>query len=517
MLNKLDATGCDGSQSCQPTISEIIPHWAGRHPDRVAVTEGALAYTFGELDRSVRDTAEMLRRTGIEPGDRVMIVCENCCAAVVTYFSVIAIGAWPVIVNARLADREIDEVRDHCEPRRIIYTIGASLRARAHSKRHGGVAIDSVALGEISLGPLNEDAHPEPLDPRPESRVAALIYTTGTTGRPKGVMLTHRNLLFVARESARIRGLGPDDRIYAVLPVSHILGLTGVLISSLLSGAQIHLTSRFDPAVALSAISEDGISVMIGTPPMYAMLAEYTARNNLVPVKAPSLRLISAAGAPLDAATKAVAEKTFGQTLHNGYGITETSPTLTLTRLDAPRADCSVGQMMPGIEVRLENPNGEPPAVGEPGELFVRGAGVMKGYYKSPDETAQVVDSEGWFKTGDLARVDNGNFFIVGRSKELIIRFGFNVYPVEIESVLNAHPHVARSAVVGRKAEGGEEVLAFVQLKQGFTATTAELAGFAAQQLTSYKRPSKIFMVESMPASATGKIIKSALTAMAQG
>ena len=141
----------------------------------------------------------------------------------------------------------------------------------------------------------------------------------------------------------------------------------------------------------------------------------------------------------------------------------------------------------------------------------------MKGYYKSPDETAQVVDSEGWFKTGDLARVDNGNFFIVGRSKELIIRFGFNVYPVEIESVLNAHPHVARSAVVGRKAEGGEEVLAFVQLKQGFTATTAELAGFAAQQLTSYKRPSKIFMVESMPASATGKIIKSALTAMAQG
>jgi acyl-CoA synthetase (AMP-forming)/AMP-acid ligase II len=245
------------------------------------------------------------------------------------------------------------------------------------------------------------------------------------------------------------------------------------------------------------------------------MLAEYAARNGLVPVKGPALRLISAAGAPLDAATKALVEKTFGQTLHNGYGITETSPTLALTRLDAPRKDCSVGQLMRGIEAKLEGADGEQTAPGETGELFVRGPGVMKGYYKSPEETAQVVDADGWFRTGDLARIENGDFFIVGRSKELIIRFGFNVYPAEIESVLNGHPHVARSAVVGRKAEGGEEVLAFVQLKQGCVTTTADIADFAAKQLTPYKRPSKIVTVESMPASPTGKILKSALSALA--
>jgi acyl-CoA synthetase (AMP-forming)/AMP-acid ligase II len=232
-------------------------------------------------------------------------------------------------------------------------------------------------------------------------------------------------------------------------------------------------------------------------------------------VKDPSLRLISVAGAPLDLATKAIAEKTFAQTLHNGYGITEMSPTLTLTRIDAPRTDCSVGQLMPGIEARLEGAGGEPIAPGEAGELFVRSPGVMKGYYKSPEETSQVVDADGWFRTGDLARVENGDFFIVGRSKELIIRFGFNVYPAEIESVFNAHPEVARSAVVGRKADGGEEVLAFVQLKQGCAATTTDLADFAAKQLTPYKRPSKIFMVEAMPASPTGKILKSALAALA--
>jgi acyl-CoA synthetase (AMP-forming)/AMP-acid ligase II len=329
-------------------------------------------------------------------------------------------------------------------------------------------------------------------------------------------MLSHENLLFVARESSKVRNLGPDDRVYAVLPISHILGLTGVLISSLLSGAQIHLTPRFDPVAALAAIRADGITMLLGTPTMYAMLAEYAARNKLAPVRGSALRIISAAGAPLDMATKAATEKTFGLTLHNGYGITETSPTIALTRLEAPRTDCSVGRLIPGVEARVAGPDGRPVGPAEPGELFVRGPGVMKGYYKSPEETAEAVDGDGWFRTGDLARIEDDYLFIVGRAKELIIRFGFNVYPAEIEGVLNAHPAVARSAVIGRPAEGGEEVLAFVQMAQGSTATVADIANYAARQLAPYKRPSTIFPIASMPASPTGKILKSELAALAK-
>lgn len=516
MLSKAVATSEVDTAREPSTVFEIIPYWAERAPGRIALVEGSRNYSYFELDKFVCDTADMLRRSGIGPGDRAMIVCENCCAAVVTYFAATRIGAWPVIVNARLADREIDDVRDHSGARRLIYTTAASPRAKAHCLRHGGVVVGSGPFGDIALGPLNESAEAEPVDGTLTSDVAALVYTTGTTGRPKGVMLSHENLLFVARESAKIRDLRPDDGIFAVLPISHILGLTGVLISSLLSGARVHLTSRFDPAAVLSAINKDAISVIIGTPPMYAMLAEYVDRNKHLPVGGQALRLISAAGAPLDAATKAMTEKTFGLTLHNGYGITETSPTITLTRLDAPRTDCSVGRLMPGIEARLAGTDGTPLAQDDIGELFVRGPGVMRGYYKAPAETNQAVDGDGWFKTGDLARIEGDHLFIVGRSKELIIRFGYNVYPVEVESVLNAHPSVARSAVIGREAEGGEEVLAFVQLKEGYEIQVADLSEFAAQRLAPYKRPSKIYLTDAMPSSPTGKIIKSALTAMAE-
>jgi acyl-CoA synthetase (AMP-forming)/AMP-acid ligase II len=172
--------------------------------------------------------------------------------------------------------------------------------------------------------------------------------------------------------------------------------------------------------------------------------------------------------------------------------------------------------LLPGIEARLAGPDGQEVPAGEAGELFVRGPGLMKGYYRSPAETAEAVDREGWFRTGDLARIVDGNFFIVGRAKEMIIRYGFNVYPAEVEGVLNAHPAVARSAVIGQPADGGEEIVAFVQWAQGATASVADLADHAARQLAPYKRPSTIFSVATLPASPTGKILKSELAAMAR-
>jgi len=231
---------------------------------------------------------------------------------------------------------------------------------------------------------------------------------------------------------------------------------------------------------------------MIGTPSMHQMLAEYMRRKNSKP--GATLRLISSAGAPLDAATKAAAEAAFGLTLHNGYGITECSPTISLTPLDAPRADCGIGQLLPGVEAKLED-----------GELLVRSPGVMKGYYRAPDETAAALDAQGWFRTGDLARFADSSWFITGRAKEMIIRFGFNVYPAEIEGVLNAHPSIARSAVIGRD----EEIVAFVE----GSPTAEDVERHAAANLAPYKRPTQIRFVASMPMSPAGKILKSALAA----
>ncbi len=407
-------------------------------------------------------TAAWLAVADVRPGDRVMLVCENCAAAVALTLACTAVGAWPVIVNAKLSDREIDEICMHSAARRMIFTTGVSAKARAHAARLGATLAEPSTFGAIAVSALNESAIPEARDAAPDQNVAALIYTTGTTGKPKGVMLTHRNLMFVAQASAKARALTQDDRVYAVLPISHILGLTGVLLGSLVSGACVYLTSRFDPAAALKAIAQDGLSVMIGTPSMYALTCEYAARNKRE-IAGPALRLISSAGAPLDAATKANTERAFGQTLHNGYGITECSPTITLTSLDAPRSDCAIGRVLPGIETRFIDADGNDVAAGETGELWIRSPGVMKGYYKAPDETAHALTADGWFRSGDLARFDDGNLFIVGRAKDLIIRFGFNVYPAEVEGVLNGFAGVARSAVIGIKSGDSEDVIAFVQ------------------------------------------------------
>jgi acyl-CoA synthetase (AMP-forming)/AMP-acid ligase II len=495
-------------------IPEIVPMWAERAPDRVALVDAGRAWTYGELDSEIRATSVWLQKSGIRRGDRVMLVCENCTASVAIYLACTAIGAWPVIVNARLSDREIDEIHAHSGARRMIFTTGVSARARAHAARIGAAVQAPGSYGQVAISALNEAAKAESTERDSDQNVAALIYTTGTTGKAKGVMLSHKNLMFVATASARTRALTDDDRVYAVLPISHILGLTGVLLGALVSGAAVYLTARFDPAAALKAIEQDRLSVMIGTPSMYALLCEYATRNNRGIVK-PALRLISSAGAPLDVATKANTEHTFGQTLHNGYGITECSPTITLTALDAPRSDCAIGRVLPGIETRLVDADGNDVAEGETGELWIRSPGVMKGYYKSFEETAQALTADGWFKSGDLARFDDGNLFIVGRAKDLIIRFGFNVYPAEVEGVLNGFAGVARSAVIGIKTGDSEDVVAFVQTSPGSSVTEALLADFAAANLAPYKRPSKITLLDALPMSPAGKILKSELAARA--
>jgi len=446
-----------------------------------------------------------------------MVVCENSRAFVAVFLAVTSMDAWPVLVNARLSAREIDEIRDHCGARRLIYTTSVSHHAREHAKRHGAVIAEAADLGPLSIGPLNENVQPEPVDPNPANRIAALIYTSGTTGLPKGVMLTHTNVLFIAAISARIRSLTPEDRLYGVLPMSHAVGLSVVLLGSLLSGATLYLSSRFDPVAALATLERDRLTIMLGAPAMFALLVEYAKLKCLQAVKAPSLRIISSSGAPLHASLKSEVEKLFALALHNGYGVTECSPTIAQAQVEAPRRDTSVGRVLPGVQVRLLGTDGKPVPEGEVGELHVRGPNVMKGYYRAPEETAAAIDVDRWFNTRDLARLEEGNLFIVGRTKELIVRFGFNVYPAEVEAVLNACPGVVRSAVIGRTlaGDGNEEVVAFVQRSPDSSLAVTDLAAYAQKHLAPYKQPSQFIFVPAMPLTSTGKVVKDELAKMA--
>jgi long-chain acyl-CoA synthetase len=500
-------------------IADVIRPWAERSPEHRALVEASGTWTYAQLATAVSDAQRWLIESGVRPGDRVMIVCENCRAFVAILLAVAGIDAWPVLVNAKLSAREVDEIRDHCGARLVIYTTSVSPQAREHAKRHAAVVQEVASLGSLAIGPLNENVQPEPIDEQIHERVASLIYTSGTTGLPKGVMLTHRNLLFVAAVSARIRSLNPDDRLYGVLPMSHAVGLSVVLLGALLSGSTLYLASRFDPVAAVATLEKERLTVVLGAPGMFSLLAEYANLKGLKTLQLPALRIISSSGAPLHPNVKAQVENLFGMVLHNGYGVTECSPNISQAVVGEHRTDTSVGRVLPGVEVQVVDSNQKPVADGEVGELWVRGPNVMKGYYRAPEETAAAVNSQGWFNTRDLARLENGYLFIVGRTKELIIRFGENVYPAEVEAVLNAHPAVIRSAVIGRPvggAEGGEEVVAFVQLAPASSISEADLAQHAAQHLSPYKRPSQILLVPSMPLTPTGKVIKGELAKMAQ-
>jgi len=493
---------------------DVLSHWAQSTPDTHVLVESGTSWSYRQLSDTVDQTADWLRALGVRPGDRVMLVCENCRAFVALFLAGARIDAWPVLVHARLSADEVDAIRDHCGARVVIYTTSVSPHARDHAKRRGAAAQELADLGSIAVDGINPGVQPEPIESDPASRVAAVIYTSGTTGTPKGVMLTHRNLLYVAAVSARIRSLTPQDRMYGVLPMSHAVGLSVVLLGSLLSGATLYVSHRFDPPGVLRSLEKDELTVVLGAPAMFSLLLDYAKLKGIKSLRLPTLRIISSSGAPLHANVKAEVEALFGLTLHNGYGITECSPNIAQTRVESPRPDTSVGEIFPGVEVRLMGSDGSRVVEGKVGELQVRGPNVMKGYYRAPDETAAAIDADGWFNTRDLARMENGNLFIVGRSKDLIVRFGLNVYPAEVEAVLNSHPTVVRSAVIGRSVEGtsgDEELIAFVELAPDSPITKEELTDYAAQHLAAYKRPSSITILPSLPLTPTGKVIKANL------
>jgi acyl-CoA synthetase (AMP-forming)/AMP-acid ligase II len=497
-------------------IHEVIDPHVIKTPDRLALIEDGGALSYRDLDRAVRRSAEALHRLGVRAGDRMMIVSENCIALACLLLAASRIDAWAIVANPRLSPRELDQVRDHSGARRVFFTPGVSREAAAHASRLGAGIEDIGPLQGIGISLLNDNATTEPVERDAARQVAVLIYTSGTTGAPKGVMLSHQNLLFSARTTSELRRMTAEDKQYCVLPISHIVGIS-LLIMTLMTGASVRLTGKYDPAALAKAIAEEGVTILNGVPATYQRLLEYKNLAGLAKLNRGSLRLIAVAGAPLDLDLKSRVEAEIGLPLLNGYGITECSPGISGVRFDSPRNDQAVGTLLPGIETRIVGLDRAAAADGQVGELHVRGPNVMRGYYRAPDLTAKAIDADGWFNTGDLARFEGDCLFIVGRTKEMIIRSGFNVYPAEIEAVLSSHNAVLQCAVVGRAVAGNEEVVAFVQLLQGSTTTPGELMAHIAPHLTSYKRPSEIIVLDALPATSTGKILKHKLAESLRG
>ena len=489
-------------------IDQVYLRWSEVQPQRIALRDARSALSYGALDGAIDGVCSALQDAGVRAGDRVLLVAENSVALAITMLAVSRLRAWSATVNARLSAREIAQILQHSGARRALYFSAGSPEAEQHGVTHQAERVHWDGIGTLLLGPLNTAAQVEPAQPD----VAALVYTSGTTGAPKAVMLTHANLLFIGANSQRMRALQPADVIYGVLPLSHVYGLSSLLLASLVSGAELLLVPRFDPVQLAQALGQEGVTVLHGVPAMYARLVALAAQAP-TPVTAPQLRVAQSGGAPLTAPLKADFEKHFGIVLHNGYGMTEAAPSICQTRMEAPRSDCSVGPAIDGIEIRVQGAAQHPEQIGE---LQLRGPNVMAGYYKAAEQTAQAITPDGWLCTGDLARIDaDGAVSIVGRSKELIIRSGFNVYPVEVEQVLNAYPDIVQSAVIGRAVDDNEEVLAFIEVAAGVVLDRARLGLWLSENLSPYKIPAKIFVVGSLPAAATGKILKHHLPALA--
>jgi long-chain acyl-CoA synthetase len=482
------------------SVHDYLAHQIATRADALAMSDSTgITLNYGALGSACDEVAEFLIANGVQLGDRVLLLSENCVAAVAVLFASWKIGACVVPVNARQTEAEVTRVIAHCKPSIIIMTTNVSTDAQYHAERLDGVEVTG-SYGSMhvaaSVGGSSEMA----------DDVAVLLYTTGTTGDPKGVMLTHGNVRFGGLTSANLRDMTHADVVYGVLPTTHVFGLCSVVVAAVYAGAPVLLAPRFEVAKVYAALRA-GVTLFSGVPQMHALLMQYTKEQGLKVLGSTTLRYVSSGAAPLDPTWKREAEAFYGVALQNGYGMTETTAGVSATRNDIGAVDTSVGPALPGVEIAIaHNVEGGNARMGE---VLSRGPHVMRGYYRNPEETAKVLDADGWMHTGDLGQIDEqGLLYILGRSKELIIHGGFNVYPPEVEAALNDHPLVVQAAVIGRPKDGNEEVLAFVQVADLKSISVQELQDFVAQRLTAYKRPKQFILVEALPAAPTGKILK---------
>jgi long-chain acyl-CoA synthetase len=489
-------------------LSQNLVASATRRPDGVALRCDDQTYTYAQFDNAAARVATLLQQAGIEPGDRVGVMLPNGPAFAAAFYGILYAGAVAVPMNPLLKAPEIEFYLSNTTAKALFAPPAFAGEARAGAEAAGA---DCWVVDDAGLTALIDGlpAQPAPVE-RADDDTAVVLHTSGTTGKPKGAELTHGGLRRNADVCVRtLLNIGPDDVVMGCLPLFHVFGLTCGLNSAVLAGATLSLLPRFDPAKALELVERDGVTIFEGVPTMYsALLATAGAASTT------TLRVAVSGGAAIPVQVLQDFEKTFDCPILEGYGLSETSPVAAFNHPNRTRKPGSIGTPVEGVEMRIVDNDGVEVTQGDPGEIQIRGHNVMKGYWNLPEATAEAINADGWFATGDIARTDeDGYYYIVDRKKALIIRGGFNVYPREIEEVLYTHPAVAEAAVVGIPHDSlGEEVGAAVSLKPGIEVAADELREFVKSQVAAYKYPRRIWFLDDLPKGPTGKLLRREIT-----
>ncbi|GAB2655308.1 long-chain fatty acid--CoA ligase [Gordonia jinhuaensis] len=492
-------------------LGSWISRRAAIGPDRPAVTYGDSTLTFADFQHRIDCLAAELAAGGISAGDRVAYLGPNHPAFLTTLFACARVGATFVPLNFRLTAPEIAYILDDCGALTLI--ADAALAPTVDQIRDQTPVRRFIALGDVDgwenyddllarAQPIADPAHPAPED------VAVIMYTSGTTGRPKGAMLSHGNLFWNNVNSLLSFDTLSTDITYVSAPLFHIGGLNVTTLVTLQKGGHVVLAPGFDPAAALSAIETHRITTMFGVPAMFLFMSQVPQFQT---ADLSSLRYLMCGGAPVpEPLMRKYADR--GVTFAQGYGLTETAPLALVMGID--ESDRKIGaagnKVLPLSDVRLVDADNAEVPPGQPGEVCVRGPQVMTGYWKNPGATESAIDSEGWFHTGDVGRQDDdGYIYVVDRLKDMVISGGENVYPAEVESVLYSHPAVAEVAILGVPDDKwGQAVTAVVATVPGESVTLDELRDFAAATLARYKLPLRVEFVDALPRNPSGKVLK---------
>jgi len=486
-------------------LAQLFTATAARQPDLTALRLDDATLTYAALDEASARVARLLESYGVAPGDRVGVMLPNVPEFAVAYYGVLRAGGVVVPMNPLLKAREVAYYLGDSGARLAFAWHQVAAEAVEGAGRADDaevVAVDPATFADLLAG--HEPA--TTVAERAGDDTAVILYTSGTTGQPKGAELTHANLVRNVEVTLDdLLRLGPDDVVFGGLPLFHSFGQTCTLNSAMAAGATLLLLPRFDVAAALELLATHRATVFAGVPTMYAAMLGVVEAPDL-----PDLRIAVSGGAALPVEVLHRFEERFGCQLLEGYGLSETSPVASFNQPGRVRKAGSIGTPVTGVDLRVVDNENRPLPAGEVGEIAIRGHNVMKGYWRKPDETAAVLDADGWFRTGDMGRADeDGYYFIVDRKKDLIIRGGFNIYPREIEEVLYEHPAVAEAAVVGiPHLELGEQVGAAVALRPGSEATVEELRAHVRSQVAPYKYPRVVWLVDALPKGPTGKILK---------
>jgi len=513
-------------------LASLLEDSAQKYPTRDALVLGDTRLNYAQVNGAANQVANLLVERGIKPGDKVALSCPNLPYFSIVYYGILKAGATVVPLNVLLKGREVAYHLADSGAKALFAFQGTpdlAIGAECHAGFQETDSCESffmITIDPAGASPIegtetfgqavNGKAPTFDTVATDEDDTAVILYTSGTTGQPKGAELRHRNMHSNALTGEDLFGADASnpDTYLCVLPLFHSFGQTVLQNGGFAYGGTVVLLPRFEQNAALGLMLKEKVTFFGGVPTMYWGLLAAAAEGTIdvSPIKE-NLRCAVAGGAALPVEVHHQFEEKFGVTILEGYGLSETSPVASFSPYGEPVRVGSIGRPIPGVEMKLIDPESGADLPDDPetiGEIAIKGPNVMKGYLGRPDATAEAIDPDGWFRSGDLARKDaDGWYYIVDRSKDMIIRGGFNVYPREIEEVLLTHPAVSLAAVIGVPHDShGEEVKAFVILKPGASATPEEIVSWSKEQMAAYKYPRLVEITEALPMTATGKILK---------